>query len=120
MLDPTPGIGHAGGRERPAAAEIPFDLKHYPTSVSGNLTELRLELERRVRHLLDAGMRGAPPFGGRSAFPNPAVEVRNAAPIVAMHRRRNANSSARTWQSMLRAAVLRNRPQARRTREKRG
>lgn len=42
------------------AADIPFDLKHYP-HISGNLTELRPELERRARHLLDAGMRGAPP-----------------------------------------------------------
>ena len=42
------------------AGDIPFDLKHYP-HISGNLTELRPELERRARHLLDAGMRGAPP-----------------------------------------------------------
>lgn len=41
------------------ATDIPFDLKHYP-HISGNLTELRRELERRVRHLLDAGVRGAP------------------------------------------------------------
>jgi hypothetical protein len=33
---------------------------------------------------------------------------------------RGASSSARTWQSIRRAEVLRNRPQARRTREKRG
>src|SRR6185436_15508747 len=33
---------------------------------------------------------------------------------------RGASSSARTWQSMRRAEVLRNRPQTRRTREKRG
>jgi len=33
---------------------------------------------------------------------------------------RGASSSARTWQSMRRAEVLRNRPQARRIREKRG
>jgi hypothetical protein len=33
---------------------------------------------------------------------------------------RSASSSARTWQSMRRAEVLRNRPQARRTRGKRG
>lgn len=41
------------------AAYIPFDLKHYP-HISGNLTELRPELERRVRYLFDAGVRGAP------------------------------------------------------------
>lgn len=41
------------------AADIPFDLKHYP-HISGNLTELRPELERRARHLLEANVRGAP------------------------------------------------------------
>jgi len=41
------------------AADIPFDLKHYP-HISGNLTELRPELERRMRYLLAAGVRGAP------------------------------------------------------------
>jgi hypothetical protein len=36
------------------SADIPFDLKHYPHIVyGGKLTELRTELERRVRYLVE-------------------------------------------------------------------
>ncbi len=43
--------------------DIPFDLKHYPHIVhGGRLTDLRTELERRARHLLDAASRGDAPL----------------------------------------------------------
>ena len=42
--------------------DIPFDLKHYPHVEYAGITDLRPELERRARYLLDAAMRGDAPL----------------------------------------------------------